>query len=96
MIHVTNIIGMERCAQSLEHLQEILKTLSPILILRKKRKKISAIVSYVASVKYRMRKNFLIIKVARNPAPRCVHVAKKSLTVRSLSSGDILPCLRRL
>jgi hypothetical protein len=40
--------------------------------------------------------HFLIIKPARNPAPRIVHVAKNSLTVRSLSSGGILSCVRRL
>jgi hypothetical protein len=41
-------------------------------------------------------KTFLIIKPARNPAPRIVHVAKNSLTVGSLSSGGILSCVRRL
>jgi hypothetical protein len=40
-------------------------------------------------------RHFLIIK-PRNPAPRIVHVAKKSLTVGSLSSGGILPCVRHL
>jgi hypothetical protein len=41
-------------------------------------------------------RHFLIIKPARNPAPRMVHVTKNSLTVGSLSSGGILPCVRRL
>jgi hypothetical protein len=40
--------------------------------------------------------HFLYFKAARNPAPRIVHVAKNSSTVRSLSNGDIISCIRRL